>query len=317
MGTESIAAMTDVNAQNAMARELLPIATNRSDRLPPMLFVAALFYAVLILGVTFDIGLDAAPPNTTSLEVTIVAESARREARPDDADYLAQANQAGNGNTREQVTPGAAPVAPGQISIDHDRVGPLQQEQLAGTQEYQDLVATTVTTERRVLQPDDAVDDAAEEKRLAQALPAGMEQSLPLPEEDNTTLLITDDDPRHLVVSVNSAQSDIAPYLNDWKRRVERIGTLNFPRELAASGVAGSPTLAVAIAPDGQLSEARILQSSGHSALDQAAMLILNRAAPFAGFPEHLRERYDLLRFAYKFEFRGGSVNSSVNTDGG
>ncbi len=55
-----------------------------------------------------------------------------------------------------------------------------------------------------------------------------------------------------------------------------------------------------------------MLQSSGHQALDQAAMMVLNRASPFERFPDQLREQYDLLRFAYKFEFRGQSLRGTV-----
>lgn len=303
-------------ASNALVRDMLPVAQARPDRLPPMMFVAALFYAIIILGVTFDIGLNDLPSDTTSLEVTIVAAPPRVQTRPDDAQYLAQANQAGDGNTTERVAPGAAPVAPGTIEVSHDRVGPLQQEQLAGNIEQQRLLATSADAQRQLYLPDDAIDKASERKQLAQSLPSGLDETLPLPEADDPNLLITDDNPRHLVVSVNSAESDIAPYLNRWKRRVERIGTQNFPRELSIAGLQGSPTLSVAIAPDGQLSDVRIIRSSGHDALDQAAMLVLSRAAPFARFPDHIRERYDLLRFAYKFEFRGGNLNTRVSSDG-
>ena len=87
---------------------------------------------------------------------------------------------------------------------------------------------------------------------------------------------------------------------------------MNFPTEIDVEGLSGSPTLEIAITPDGRLSEVLILRASGQLSLDQAAMAVLNRASPFERFPEHLREQYDLLRFAYKFEFRGQSLTGTV-----
>ncbi|MEO0575198.1 MAG: TonB family protein [Pseudomonadota bacterium] len=305
---------TDTEIHAVLARDMLPVSHGRTDRLPPMLFVASLFYALLILGVSFDLGIDLALPDTTSLEVTIVADQQRDTQRPDDADYLAQANQTGNGNTKEQVAATSSAAAPGAVEMQVDRVGPVQMERINSEAMATELLTTDERSERTLFQPDEVSELPDEETVVAQALPAGAAETLPLPEDTDASLLITDDNPRHLVVSVNSAESDIAPYLNSWKRRVERIGTLNFPN-IDVTGLVGSPTLSVSIMPDGELSEVRILRTSGHDALDRAAMMVLNRASPFAKFPDNIRDQYDLLRFAYKFEFRGGNVSSSVTID--
>ncbi|MFK8052249.1 MAG: cell envelope integrity protein TolA [Woeseiaceae bacterium] len=305
---------TEAEINTVLARDLLPVAHNRIDRLPPMLFVAALFYAMLILGVTFDIGLPDDDREATSLEVTIVTNADLTTARPDKADYLAQANQQGNGNTREKVSPGAAPLAPGQTEINAEEPGQVQRAQSPGEVVAKELLTTTASAERVILQPDEVTDEQSELAQEAQAVAAGQTETLPLPEDDNPSLLITDDNPRHLVVSVNSAQSDIAPYLNSWKRRVERIGTLNFPRGLNVEGLTGSPTLEISIAPDGRLTEVQILRSSGYEALDRAAMMVLSRASPFDAFPEVIKEQYDLLRFAYKFEFQSNRMRGTVST---
>ena len=298
----------------ALTRDLLPVGHDRGDRLPPMLFVSSLVWSVLILGITFEAELLPDLGDTTSLEVTIVADN-RSTARPEKADYLAQSNQAGNGNTRERVSAAAAPQQPGRIPLDAERVGPATEATAPGEPTPSIAVATTADAARQVYRPDDPVEQEDSLARVAQAEPVGIDVALPLPDADDPSLLITDDNPRHLVVSVNAAQSDIAPYLAAWKRRVERIGTRNFPRELLRAGASGSPTLSVAIAPDGQLSGVELLRSSGDRSIDQAALLVVNRAAPFQAFPPELRERYDLLRFAYKFEFRGADFSSTVSVE--
>lgn len=306
--------MSDTNTgdDTPLTRDMLPMLPRSADRLPPMLFVAALFYAMIILGVTFDLGLEAPDSDTTTLEVTIVAESNQRIAQPDDADYLAQANQAGRGNTAESIRPSAAPEAPGQVAVPAEEVGAVQQEAAPGDTLPDRLLTTTTDSDRSIYEPEELTPEQATEEQVARALPDGLQETLPLPTEDLSNLLIRDDNPRHLTISVTTRRSDIAPYLDRWKRRVERVGTLNFPREINITGLTGSPTLGVAIDPEGLLADIEILRSSGYPALDRAALSVLHRAAPFERFSPELRERYDLLRFAYKFEFRGGEVAGSA-----
>jgi protein TonB len=96
--------------------------------------------------------------------------------------------------------------------------------------------------------------------------------------------------------------------LDSWRRRVERIGTANYPTELLGNIDAGRPTLEVVIAADGSLDDIVVRSSSGDKALDQAALKILRLAAPFAPLPKEIREDYDVLRFAYEWDFAGGAA---------
>src|SRR3989337_2650192 len=70
----------------------------KPDRLPPMLFLAALVHGILIIGITFNAMMGDEYADAISLEVTILADPERSSATPDDADYLAQASQEGGGN---------------------------------------------------------------------------------------------------------------------------------------------------------------------------------------------------------------------------
>ena len=60
------------------------------DRLPAMLFLAALVHGILIIGVTFNAALTDPFADAISLEVTIVADPDQQIDRPDEAAYLAQ-----------------------------------------------------------------------------------------------------------------------------------------------------------------------------------------------------------------------------------
>jgi TonB family protein len=66
------------------------------------------------------------------------------------------------------------------------------------------------------------------------------------------------------------------------------------------------PTLEVAIDADGRLVDIVIRQFSGSASLDQAALTILRMVAPFEALPAAVRAEYDVLRFAYEWDFDGG-----------
>jgi protein TonB len=116
----------------------------------------------------------------------------------------------------------------------------------------------------------------------------------------------------------DTRESAIAAYLDGWKRRIERAGTLNFPNEARRSGLSGNPVLEVAINADGSLANVIVRRTSGHRELDHAAVSIVRLAAPFDPFPTAMRERYPFLRFAYEWQFLNGRLagDGSVFTTG-
>ena len=129
-----------------------------------------------------------------------------------------------------------------------------------------------------------------------------------------TDLSIRDDNPRELVTSVDTKESKVAGYLARWKAKIETVGIKYFPRDAVLAGISGSPTLEVTIDSSGQLQEVLVRRSSGSRVLDQVALGILERAAPFDPFPEAIRIDYDQLRFAYKWQFNNPDVQTTART---
>src|SRR5690606_6503778 len=107
----------------------------------------------------------------------------------------------------------------------------------------------------------------------------------------------------------------LAAYLHGWRSKVERIGTINFPTRFRSDQGYGRPILEVAIADDGELAEIVVRRSSGNAALDQAAVAILRMAAPFEPLPSSIKSRYDVLRFAYEWDFNGGTAEAAAPTE--
>ena len=101
-------------------------------------------------------------------------------------------------------------------------------------------------------------------------------------------------------------------YLESWRRKVERIGKLNYPDEARVRKIYGSLRLLVAIEPDGTLQDVRVIDSSGHQVLDEAAVRIVRLAAPYAPFPPAMRDETDMLEIVrtWRFKKRGSATPS-------
>ena len=271
------------------------------DRLPPMLFLAALIHGILIIGVTFNAVISDEFAEAISLEVTIVADPDPTAVQPDDAAYLAQANQEGAGNTQEQARPSARVASVVPVDNFGEVDGTAVEESTTQSDAADQVLTSRAQQDLRVV--DRPREDPTRDEARAIALESGVEVTLPLPQDDLANAAIRDTNPRELVTSVDTRESNIAGYLNSWKSKIESMGIRYFPELGLVDGVTGSPTLEVTITASGQLQEVVVRRTSGSQVLDQAALNILRRAAPFDPFPETVRVDYDQLRFAYKWQF--------------
>lgn len=305
--------MANIAMKTESMHDIQLVAPEIPDRLPAMLFLAALIHGILIIGITFNAELFDNFADAISLEVTIVADPDQRIDRPDEAEYLAQASQQGGGNTMDELRPSA----PLESASPIDNLGEENARSLVDSTSHDKSADQLVTTrsEQDLRVADDLRDPPRPEDTTAIALDSGKEQTLPLPQDDNSSLLIHDDDPRQLIISADTRESSVATYLDTWKRRIEAVGDEYFPELGELDGLTGSPTLEVSIEASGQLAEVVIRKSSGSPVLDKAALDILRRASPFDPFPEAIRTDYDRLRFAYKWLFTDQlrSATASVN----
>ena len=293
--------------------ELRLLAPAVPDRLPAMLFLAALVHGILIIGVTFNVDLTDQFSNTISLEVTVVADADQQIDRPDDAEYLAQASVEGGGNTTEQVRPSA----PLQSAMPVDNEGIAEGTTLIDAKSHErsaDEVLASQDTSDRQVEIDPRTDPQSDDS-IAIVMEAGIEVTLPLPRDDDASLLIRDNEPRQLIISADTRESVVAAYLDNWKRRIEAVGASYLPQLGDLDNITGSPTLMVRIDVTGELLEAVIRKSSGSTILDLAALDILRRASPFNPFPPEISAEYDTVRFEYKWLFADQLVTSTRDAD--
>lgn len=281
------------------------------DRLPPMLFLSALVHGVLLIGITFNAVIPDTMSKAVSLEVTIVADPDNPFDRLDDAAYLAQASQRGGGNTDEQ----SRPSAPLESSVPVDNEGNEDGDGLKDAfvqDSFADEVLLTTAEQHRSV-PNNPREEPTPLDSRAALLRAGAEASLPLPQDLRANFLVRDKNKQRILVSADTKESNIAGYVDRWKRKIEAVGSRYLPEQAALQGLTGSPTLEVTITASGQLSEVIIRESSGSKLLDQAALNILRRAAPFDPFPEAVRLDHPELNFVYKWRFADVDIPTTAS----
>jgi protein TonB len=279
------------------------------ERLGSTLFLAALVHGVVILGVTFTaapFGDDDAVP---SLNVTLVLDTEREELAADSADFLGNRNQRAIGNAAHGLRPTST------LSADQPatQIGdPTGADESDGTPREEAPSAEQLVSRAGGGEPVPAIPQPTDEptptrQRAATLIQQAAPQTTAMELALRAELPDGSDDARTLIATPSTRQSGLAEYLDGWRRRVERIGTANYPSELLGNIDAGRPTLEVVIAADGRLDDIVVRRSSGDKALDQAALKILRLAAPFAPLPQEIRKDYDVLRFAYEWDFSAGA----------
>lgn len=109
--------------------------------------------------------------------------------------------------------------------------------------------------------------------------------------------------PRRKFISATTKEYKYAAYMEAWRSKVERVGNLNYPDQARKQNLSGSLVLDVALNHDGSINEITIRRSSGEKILDGAAIRIVELAAPYAPFPQHIKDETDILHIMRTWQF--------------
>jgi protein TonB len=268
--------------------------------------LAALFHGIVILGVTFSApGSKSSGNDAPGLEVILVNDQAPSVAQNPNAQYLSERSQRGSGNTlkNERALIPKSSLMPVERSGIPSGDGLAAQQ--AGTDAGDEELIATHRPAQRILYF--ASPTAAEQ---ASQLPLLLEKRPDLamsPNDDGVELRMRGEAKQQLWIAADTRESDVAVYLDNWRRKIERVGTINFPDAARRAKLSGTPVIEVTIGSDGKLLQTMVRRSSGHAEIDEAAMRILKLAAPFDPFPRELTARHDEIRIAYEWQFLDGA----------
>lgn len=266
-----------------------------------MLF-SLLLHGVLLLGITFHFAKPS--PSLPTLDVTLL-NVANQEA-PDKADFLAQANNSGGGQSSQAARPsqmfsGALPKPdPGIAAQPVDTTTPPPRDatptRMVTTTGATDFSVTSDTAQTRI---DPQTTPTATELKRQQAI-AQLAAEL----RQQTEALAKR--PKKKFISANTKEYIYASYMRGWSDRVQRIGNLNYPEQARLQKLYGDVLLTVGLTRDGNIKVITVIRSSGHPLLDEAAKRIVRLAAPFPPLPKDVN--VDELYITRTWQFMPGDV---------
>lgn len=311
---------------------------NSLDRFGFTLFIAVAMHAIFLLGIGFEA--EKPPKIAQTLEVTL-AQFASDQA-PEKADFIAQQNQQGSGESEQKKLPTTTDralfqanetrqIASQQLPTPREAVKPEAQIQPTAQPSPSPTTADPNPQAAQRPIPKTVVSKSTEAptKKQQQSAPAKAMPPLPtvgqsssllarsleiasLEAKLDTQIQALASKPRiRRLYSASTRESYDAAYLDGWRRKVERVGNLNYPEEAHRRQLYGQLRLLVVIEPDGSLNRVEVLKSSGYRVLDDAAKRIVHLSAPFAPFPPEIRKRADLIEIirTWRFEQTRFGVN--------
>lgn len=269
-------------------------------------------HAVVILGIGFNASKFLSKNNIdNTLDVVIVNKS--NEVEPDEAELVSQANNLGGGIAEIDAS---SPVP-------FKQVNPSPEQQLAlkatietsieklsadvltvqGKNEFSTLVEEKkkqITTEKTNHKINTQQQLQLEKKRLAAKISQRWNEYQKRPKRE--------------FYSPTTKQSDSAAYVRAWQRKVERIGTANFPEEIRRKKLNGVLIVDVAINEDGTIRKINVIQSSGNKLLDDTTVRFIRMASPYRPFSRKMKKRIDIIHITRAYYLSGDKlVSESVN----
>jgi periplasmic protein TonB len=283
-----------------------------ADRISVTLLFSIIVHAVLILGLGFEL---AKPrPSLPALDVTLLT-TANAQA-PDRADFLAQANNSGGGDTDQARRPSAQFSGP--LPTDTQGIAPIPLQPAAPApseaQAPRILAANAAAARQVASTPERRQQTQIEPRQSATPIDRQLEMAR-LAQEVRSEEQAYAKRPRKKFISANTREYAYAAYMKAWVNRIERVGNLNYPDEARRRQLHGQLVLTVGLARDGRVKSIDIIQSSGRRVLDDGAIRIVHMAAPFPPIPHGRdtgQDKIDELYITRTWQFlRGDELHTS------
>jgi periplasmic protein TonB len=271
------------------------------ERLTATMVLSLLVHGMVVLGVGFALS-DAAPVLPT---LDVILTQTRSALTPAQADFLAQANNQGGGESEKTTRPrdsqaGIAPQPEPGIAPQ-----PLRRQSPAPQPPPETRVVSSVRgdtaapTARATPPPDDQLFPQGRQKIDRDLAMARLAAEIHMNSERYAKR------PKRKFVSASTTEYAWAAYLRAWVDRAERVGNLNYPDEARRRHIGGLVVINVGIRRDGSVERAYIVQSSNIPLLDDAALRIAKLAEPYPPLPK-TQEDPDILNVTRSWQFMPG-----------
>jgi protein TonB len=234
-----------------------------------------------------------------ALDIILVNSKSAR--KPTDAQALAQTNLDGGGNTDENrlaktpLPPSAKQQSGAELEQAQRRVQELEAQQQRLISKAQSKTSVSPKPDKEA-QPEPTLGLSGRDLAQSALAMARLEAEIAKDVDEYNKR------PRKKFIGTRTDEYRFAQYVEDWRLKVERIGTLNYP-EAAKGKLYGALVLTVTIKSDGTVDKIEINRSSGHKILDDAARRIVAMAGPYAAFPPDIRKDFEILGITRSWNF--------------
>jgi protein TonB len=256
------------------------------------------------LATTFTSPDGGRPLQEKPLDITLV--NAKSAYKPTDAQVLAQANLDGGGTTDDDRI-AKTPLPPTHRKVEGNDLQEMKRrvEELESAQRTLLTQAKSTPVDSSKTTKDEPVPEqpvsGADLLEAARAM-TRLEAEIARQQEEYNKR------PRKKHIGARAEEYPLAAYLEAWRQKIERIGTLNYPAE-ARGKLYGAVVIYVELnVNDGSIYSAEISRSSGYKVLDNAAMRILRMAAPYGPIPREPMGPNTILGFARTWHFTQGDA---------
>lgn len=246
-----------------------------------------------------------APVQATDPGLEVILVNAKHNKAPLKADAVAQANLDGGGTVDQGRSKSPMPdmrktEMGDSVKANKRRIQELEERQknlLTQVHSPSDVAAPPITEKARPDPLPTGADLLESSKAIARRV-AEISESI---EDQNKR-------PKKTMITPSTREAGYANYYKTMQKRIEDFGTLNFPN-VNGRKLYGQLMLSIPVFQDGTIYEKeggiKVERSSGNPALDEAAMRIVRRSAPFGKFPPNMlsSEKDDLWVIITTFKF--------------
>lgn len=260
------------------------------DRLFLIALIIAIGLHIGIITVQFVAG-SSAPMATKDVTIAVQLTNDKVE----ESDFLAQANQKGGGDLKQahaQTTP--VPMTAPETTMGEENQTAQMLDQLNQKKQlnFQERMLMTTLSWQKQSQEDERKKEVEELQSQAQqttAMIASIEAQYAQRQQ-----MYAKRQKVKTVTGIQAKQDASAAYLDRFRQKVETFGNRYYPAEAKQQKLAGDVRLMVILNAQGGIRAIRLLESSGHKVLDEAAKASVRRAMPFGRFDDGMKDITEL-----------------------
>ena len=104
-------------------------------------------------------------------------------------------------------------------------------------------------------------------------------------------------------ISAKSPEYVYRLYFEAWKKKVERMGAMNYPDAAKIKNRFSNLIMKVIINSNGSIYDISIIKSSGKAKLDEAAIDIVRNGSPYAPFSDQMKKEVDQVSITRIWKF--------------